>query len=90
MEELERIPKPRLSVREIAQPIEEMTQLHVSSTVRPSIRVCIIGAGLAGLSAAEALMLRSKESEDVDIEVTVLEAMDRPGGRAVTLQFGEK
>lgn len=88
MEELERIPKPRLSVREIAQPIEEMTQL--SSSGRPSIRVCIIGAGLAGLSAAEALMLRSKESEDVDIEVTVLEAMDRPGGRAVTLQFGEK
>ncbi|XP_030841839.1 peroxisomal N(1)-acetyl-spermine/spermidine oxidase [Strongylocentrotus purpuratus] len=34
-------------------------------------------------------MLRSKESEDVDIEVTVLEAMDRPGGRAVTLQFAD-
>ncbi|XP_054765870.2 peroxisomal N(1)-acetyl-spermine/spermidine oxidase-like [Lytechinus pictus] len=84
MEEMERIPKPRLSVQS-----EQPTSTE-NMSVRPSIQVCIIGAGLAGLSAAEALILRSKECDGVDIGVTVLEAMDRPGGRAVTLKLGDK
>ncbi|XP_071492438.1 peroxisomal N(1)-acetyl-spermine/spermidine oxidase-like [Diadema antillarum] len=55
--------------------------------IRRTFRVCVIGAGLAGLSAAENLLLWSGGVGDIDVQVTVLEATERPGGRAVTLPF---
>lgn len=46
------------------------------STASPSkqLRVCVIGAGLAGLRCAQVLI-------DAGVDVTVLEARDRIGGR---------
>lgn len=46
--------------------------------MRPGTHVVIAGAGLAGLTAAEALRRQR-------VDVTVLEARDRPGGRVWTL-----
>ena len=46
---------------------------------RPSKRILIIGAGLAGLSAAYELIQSGHQ-------VTVLDARDRPGGRVLTLR----
>src|SRR3954453_16584050 len=45
-------------------------------------RVCVIGAGFAGLAAADALRAGGTE-------VTVLEARDRVGGRVWSVPFGE-
>src|SRR5690242_16527507 len=45
-------------------------------------RVCVIGAGFAGLAAADALCAGGTE-------VTVLEARDRVGGRVWSVPFGE-
>jgi monoamine oxidase len=47
--------------------------------LRPPRSVIVVGAGLAGLAVAHELAAR-------DCEVTVLEASDRPGGRAYTLR----
>ncbi len=55
-----------------------------SSTATPTSsgkRVIVLGAGLAGLSAAYKLMNRG-------YDVTVLEARDRPGGRVETVRNG--
>ena len=46
---------------------------------RASRSVIVLGAGLAGLAAAEALV-------EGGFEVTILEARDRPGGRVETLR----
>lgn len=46
-------------------------------------RIVVIGAGLAGLSAAKALL------ESGFTDVTVLEATDRIGGRVQSVQLGE-
>jgi monoamine oxidase len=46
----------------------------------PRMRVCVIGAGLAGLAAAEALVHGGAE-------VVVLEARRRPGGRVVSQEL---
>ncbi|HEY1237295.1 MAG TPA: NAD(P)/FAD-dependent oxidoreductase [Solirubrobacterales bacterium] len=45
-------------------------------------RVCVIGAGFAGLAAADALRAGG-------IDVTVLEARDRVGGRVWSVPFGD-
>src|SRR3954470_14643791 len=45
-------------------------------------RVCVIGAGFAGLAAADALRAGGTE-------VTVFEARDRVGGRVWSVPFGE-
>ncbi|MEU5694074.1 NAD(P)/FAD-dependent oxidoreductase [Actinosynnema sp. NPDC020468] len=47
--------------------------------LRPPGRVVVVGAGLAGLATAYELSRRGSK-------VTVLEALDRPGGRAYTLR----
>lgn len=46
----------------------------------PGMRVLVVGAGLAGLTAAHELQTQ-------DVEVTVLEARDRVGGRVWSHQF---
>uniref|UniRef100_A0A803UZW8 Amine oxidase domain-containing protein n=1 Tax=Ficedula albicollis TaxID=59894 RepID=A0A803UZW8_FICAL len=46
-------------------------------------RIVVIGAGLAGLSAAKALL------ESGFTDVTVLEATERIGGRVQSVQLGE-
>lgn len=45
-------------------------------------RVLVVGAGVAGLAAANRLL-------DEDVEVTVLEARDRAGGRVATERSGD-
>src|SRR5439155_1343505 len=57
-------PPPRPSVRAGSGP--------------PAARVIVVGAGLAGLAAAQ-------ELTRAGVEVAVLEARDRPGGRVHTL-----
>jgi oxygen-dependent protoporphyrinogen oxidase len=46
-------------------------------------QVAVIGGGIAGLSAAEAIRRRAEEAGR-PVEVTVLEAADRPGGKITT------
>lgn len=50
---------------------------------RPFYRVCVVGAGIAGLSTCLEIF-RQCEREKVDIEVTLLEGRDRLGGRLFT------
>lgn len=45
-------------------------------------RVIIIGAGLSGLAAADQLL-----TKDPNLEVIVLEAMDRVGGKTYTKEI---
>ena len=45
-----------------------------------SLRIGIIGGGLSGLTAANDLLKRNK-----DLDVTVLEANNRVGGRTLTI-----
>jgi monoamine oxidase len=54
-------------------------QGHFFNRGRPSKKVIVIGAGLAGLSAAF-------EMTELGHDVTVLEAQGRPGGRVLTLR----
>jgi len=53
---------------------------------RPSIKVLVIGGGVAGLACAQAL----GASTDVDCCVKVLEARSRLGGRVHTYTFPAK
>lgn len=55
-----------------------------SNCMQPeNIRVIVIGAGLSGLTAAEQLL----ESGRGRIDVNVIEAMDRVGGRTQTIEI---
>ena len=49
---------------------------------RPGIRIAVLGAGIAGMSAAY-------ELQRAGYECTVLEARDRPGGRIWTIRSGD-
>ena len=52
---------------------------------RCAFRVGIVGGGIAGLACAEELLRLAKRCEkDLDLEVVILEARDRLGGRIVT------
>ncbi|TNE92834.1 MAG: FAD-binding protein [Deltaproteobacteria bacterium] len=57
------------------------TALEVTPVDAPE-RVVVVGAGLSGLTAARAL-------SDAGIEVVVVEARDRPGGRTWTAEVGD-
>ena len=50
----------------------------------PELRICVVGAGCAGLTAAE--MLKAKGYTDV----TVLERADRPGGKAHSFRYQQR
>ena len=50
-----------------------------------TVDVVIVGAGLAGLSAADCL-----KTHDPSLEIIVLEASDRVGGRTLSSQIGDK
>jgi protoporphyrinogen oxidase len=47
-----------------------------------SPQVIIIGAGLSGLSAADYIL-----SQNPNVKITILEAMDRIGGRTITQEI---
>ena len=47
-------------------------------------RIVVIGAGLSGLTAAEKLLTDNRKG---GVQVTVLEAMDRVGGRTQTIDL---
>lgn len=51
--------------------------------VRRPRRVVVVGAGITGLAAAHRLKV-----EDPDVEVVVIEAAERPGGRIATSPLG--
>ena len=54
---------------------------HSARLVSPDMRVIVVGAGMAGLTAANA-------ASCAGAEVVVLEARDRIGGRTWTVPFG--
>ncbi len=53
------------------------------SSPRPPLRVVVVGAGIAGLAAAQSL-----GSQRPDVEVVVLEGSDRPGGKLRLAEIG--
>lgn len=55
----------------------------ISSTCRKQFRVAIVGAGLSGLGCAQELLRLSKVT-NVPLEVVMIEARDRIGGRCCT------
>ncbi|KAG0273057.1 hypothetical protein BGZ95_011138 [Linnemannia exigua] len=59
-------------------PVPVPTKRKATTTIRPTQRVIIIGGGISGLGAAREL------SKDPTIQVTLLEARSRLGGRIVT------
>ena len=74
--------RPRLELVTVREPTQTEVRHHLEadfaglSTPRS---VIVIGAGLAGLATA-------REARRLGSEVTVLEATERPGGRAYTLR----
>lgn len=56
--------------------------VHLGTARSP--RVLIVGAGFAGVAAAGTLLAGGIH------DVTILEALDRPGGRVQTILLGEK
>jgi len=66
---------------------KEQEQELMHTTMKPrnnsSFRIGIIGGGLAGLSCANEL-LRKATQDDLNVEVVVMEAKDRVGGRLST------
>jgi monoamine oxidase len=59
------------------------TPSHESGTTQPPLRIIVIGAGFAGLSAARTLA-------EHGVSVLVLEASADVGGRARTGQVGAR
>ncbi|MGH2554142.1 MAG: protoporphyrinogen oxidase [Actinomycetota bacterium] len=49
-------------------------------------RVVVVGGGIGGLAAAHALI--APRSPGLPVDVTVLEASDRPGGKLLTIEVG--
>ena len=76
-------PSINCSVREAEEAKQTMIMALNVKRARPA-RVCIIGAGPAGLSCANALQSAFPDSNEV--EVVVLEARARPGGRVCTIR----
>lgn len=56
---------------------------HIPMEPRSRYRVGVLGAGIAGLACAAELLLQA-ERDNVDLEVVVLEARSRIGGRLLT------
>lgn len=56
---------------------------NAGSSMNSNPKIVIIGAGIAGLAAGEFLSRKGFKN------FTILEAMDRTGGRIYTLDIGE-
>jgi protoporphyrinogen oxidase len=50
----------------------------------PKKSVIVLGAGLSGLTAARKIL---EDNPDINLEVTVLEGLDRVGGRTKTVDI---
>ena len=75
--------KSNVSVRYDPKNEARTNNSTVSLTTRKHFRVTIIGAGLSGLGCAQELLRLSSE-QNIPIEVILIEARDRIGGRCFT------
>ena len=57
----------------------------------PAVKVCVVGAGISGLSAAVHLVQQDCPPCPMHVSVVILESRDRIGGRMYTVQHeGQK
>lgn len=64
---------------------QKVAPAALSNGPRSTFRVCIIGGGIAGIACAEELLrLAEKSKNDLQLEVVIVEARDRLGGRVLT------
>lgn len=49
------------------------------------MKVIVVGGGISGLTVAQTMLQRARDA-GADVDVTVLEALDRPGGHAWTIR----
>ena len=52
----------------------------------PAVKVCVVGAGISGLSAAVHLVQQDCPPPPMHVSVVILESRDRIGGRMYTVQ----
>lgn len=57
---------------------------HAGQKIKNDVRIVIVGAGVAGIAAAQTLAKAGFRN------VTILEAMNRIGGRVYTCDIGER
>ena len=60
-----------------------------ASVQSKEVHVVIIGAGIAGLAAAQRLLGNSSTCKTEKIKVTIFEATSRAGGRIQSVPFGK-
>lgn len=62
----------------------DFSDIFIMIRENPKRKIVVIGAGLSGLTAARQIL---QDNPDMQIELTVLEALDRVGGRTCTVDI---